>query len=212
MLLRWRTDDAGGTPNILSSGRVDAFATVSGAVNLGSNQSFNNTGQTTNVPADLKAILGTVLTETAGLIAAGFKKFFNVASPTGTLNSLPGFDAGVELGLPVLLDLADQPYNLLGVYAGVAGIGNGSGAATSSVQTTQTATLARIIGLLGKNQGLRNITLDGNGNLLTADLCVYSSKANAQTNDGTTGLLYKYSIVDSYSGTNLASHVETEEV
>lgn len=41
------------------------------------------------VPANLKSILGTALTETAGLLAAGFKKFFNVATPTGTLNSLP---------------------------------------------------------------------------------------------------------------------------
>lgn len=39
--------------------------------------------------ANLTQILGTTLTETAGLIAAGFKKFFNVATPTGTVNSLP---------------------------------------------------------------------------------------------------------------------------
>jgi hypothetical protein len=168
---------------------------------------------TLKTQADLYYLLGTLLTEgAAGQISAAFENFFDQANPQGNVNSLPATAAGVELGLPVLVDLTDQPYALLGVYAGVAGIGNGSGAATSSVQTTQTATLARIIGLLGKNQGLRNITLDGNGNLLTADLCVYSSKGNAQTNDGTTGLLYKYSIVDSYSGTNLASHVETEEV
>jgi hypothetical protein len=41
------------------------------------------------VKANLAQILGTALTETAGLIAAGFKKFFNVATPTGTVNSLP---------------------------------------------------------------------------------------------------------------------------
>jgi hypothetical protein len=38
---------------------------------------------------DLVSILGTALTETAGLIAAAFKKFFNIATPTGTVNSLP---------------------------------------------------------------------------------------------------------------------------
>ena len=40
------------------------------------------------VLADLYAILGTVLTETAGQIAAGFKKFFNVPVPTSTMNQV----------------------------------------------------------------------------------------------------------------------------
>lgn len=54
----------------------------------------------TGVPiVDLKYILGTVLTETAGLLAAGFKKFFNVATPTGTLNSLPDAVAGATGGV-----------------------------------------------------------------------------------------------------------------
>lgn len=56
--------------------------------------------QVGNVPADLMSILGTALTETAGLIAAGFKKFFNVATPTGTLNSLPDAVPGANNGLP----------------------------------------------------------------------------------------------------------------
>lgn len=41
------------------------------------------------VKANLVQILGTALTETAGYIAAGFKKFFNVATPTGTQNLIP---------------------------------------------------------------------------------------------------------------------------
>ena len=52
------------------------------------------------VKANLAQILGTVLTETAGLIAAGFKKFFNVATPTGTVNSLPDAVPGANGGLP----------------------------------------------------------------------------------------------------------------
>jgi hypothetical protein len=45
---------------------------------------------TSGVPkANLVQILGTVLTETAGQIAAAFKKFFDKASPTGTINSIP---------------------------------------------------------------------------------------------------------------------------
>ena len=40
------------------------------------------------VPANLTSILGTALTETAGQIAAAFKQFFNVASPTGTMKAI----------------------------------------------------------------------------------------------------------------------------
>lgn len=43
----------------------------------------------TGVPIiDLKYILGTVLTETAGQIAAAFKQFFDVASPTGNMKAI----------------------------------------------------------------------------------------------------------------------------
>ena len=40
------------------------------------------------VKANLAQILGTALTETAGYIAAGFKKFFNVSAPVSTLNGV----------------------------------------------------------------------------------------------------------------------------
>lgn len=51
--------------------------------------------------ADLSRILGSALTETAGLLAGGFKKLFNVAGPTGTLNSLPDAVPGAAGGLLV---------------------------------------------------------------------------------------------------------------
>lgn len=41
------------------------------------------------IKANLAQILGTALTETAGQIAGAFKQFFNVATPTGTLNTIP---------------------------------------------------------------------------------------------------------------------------
>jgi len=52
------------------------------------------------VKANLAQILGTALTETAGQIAAAFKKFFNVGSPTGTVNSLPDAAPAANGGLP----------------------------------------------------------------------------------------------------------------
>lgn len=53
------------------------------------------------VKANLAQILGTALTETAGQIAAAFKKFFDKATPTGTINSLPDAVPGAAGGLLV---------------------------------------------------------------------------------------------------------------
>jgi len=52
------------------------------------------------VKSNLAQILGTALTETAGYLAAAFKKFFNVGSPTGTVNSIPDAVPGANGGLP----------------------------------------------------------------------------------------------------------------
>jgi hypothetical protein len=51
------------------------------------------------VKSNLSQILGTALTETAGQIAAAFKKFFDKATPTGTINSLPDAIPGTAGGL-----------------------------------------------------------------------------------------------------------------
>lgn len=61
------------------------------------------TPNVTGVPIiDLKYILGTALTETSGQIAAAFTKFFNKASPTGTVNSLPDAVAGAAGGVSIV--------------------------------------------------------------------------------------------------------------
>lgn len=57
-------------------------------------------GGTAKLDVNLVSILGTALTETAGQISAAFKKFFNVAAPTGTINSIPDAVAGANGGLP----------------------------------------------------------------------------------------------------------------
>lgn len=54
------------------------------------------------VNANMVQILGTALTETAGLIAAGVKKFFDVATPTGTVNSIPNAVAGAAGGISIV--------------------------------------------------------------------------------------------------------------
>lgn len=63
---------------------------------------FADTGYnpTTHVAqADMTYIHGTALTETSGQLAAAFKKFFDVSSPTGTINSIPDAVAGAAGGL-----------------------------------------------------------------------------------------------------------------
>jgi hypothetical protein len=50
--------------------------------------------------SDIVAILGAALTGTAAQIVAAFTKFFDKASPTGTVNSLPDAVAGANGGLP----------------------------------------------------------------------------------------------------------------
>jgi hypothetical protein len=51
---------------------------------------------------DLGAILGSAITGTAANIVAAFTKFFDKASPTGTINSLPDVVPGLAAGLPTV--------------------------------------------------------------------------------------------------------------
>lgn len=59
-------------------------------------------GGTAKLGVNLIQILGTTLTETAGQIAAAFKKFFDKATPTGTVNSLPDAVAGAASGIAIV--------------------------------------------------------------------------------------------------------------
>jgi hypothetical protein len=52
--------------------------------------------------SDIVAFLGSAITETAGQIAAAFTKFFNKATPTGTVNSLPDTVPGQTNGLALV--------------------------------------------------------------------------------------------------------------
>jgi hypothetical protein len=64
---------------------------------------------------DVTAIHGTALTETATQLAGAFTKFFNVATPTGTVNSLPDAVAGANTGLQICGSNAAATYATLSV-------------------------------------------------------------------------------------------------
>ncbi len=65
---------------------VGTVASVVG--NVGGNVVGSVASVVAVVSANLTQILGTALTETSGQIAAAFKKFFNIASPTSTMNQI----------------------------------------------------------------------------------------------------------------------------
>lgn len=89
------------TPTNITAGTITTVTDVTNAVKISAGTGAGQLDFTSGVvKANLAQILGTALTETAGQIAAAFKKFFNVAAPTGTVNSLPDAVAGANGGLP----------------------------------------------------------------------------------------------------------------
>ena len=72
---------------VMESNAYDALYAASG------------TGQ---IESDLTYIHGTALTETAGQLASAFKKFFDVATPTGTVDSIPDAVAGAAGGIAIV--------------------------------------------------------------------------------------------------------------
>ncbi len=103
--------------SLLTSGTgTDQLSVASGLVNVGKINSVSTSSVTTVsavvgtaqaitfnannfAKVSLNDILATTLTETSGLLAGGFKQFFNVSTPTGTVNSLPNAVAGASGGL-----------------------------------------------------------------------------------------------------------------
>ncbi len=76
--------------NAAASGGLFTRGTGAGQINQGANG---------RIDVDMVAIHGTSLTETSGQLAAAFKKFFDVGTPTGTINSLPDAVAGATGGV-----------------------------------------------------------------------------------------------------------------
>lgn len=92
------------------------------------------------VKANLAQILGTALTETAGLLAAAFKQWFNVAAPTGTVNSIPNAVAGAASGIAIVgsnVGVATSVSGAVGSVTGAVGsVGTGGIVAASFAADT----------------------------------------------------------------------------
>lgn len=83
-----------------------------------------------------------------------------------------------------------------------AGVRTAVGLATANLDT-QLAVLPRILGLSQDNWVMDDTTYDADDNLTEATIYVYSSKANAVTHDGSTGLLYTYTVQGTITAGNL---------
>ena len=89
-------------------------------------------GGTIKLAVNLAQILGTALTETAGQLAAAFKKFFDKAAPTGTINSLPDAVAGAASGIAIVGSDVGAATSVTGAVGSVTGsVGSVTGAVGS---------------------------------------------------------------------------------
>lgn len=117
---------------------------------------FADTGydpSTHKAQSDLIYIHGTALTETDGQLAGAFKKFFDVGTPTGTVNSIPDAVAGAAGGLFIAGTNAETTIttalnaNLIGDITG--GItGNITGSMSGSVGSV-TGAVGSVTGAVG---------------------------------------------------------------
>lgn len=171
-------------PNVASgsAGAIPTVGTGTAQISVSSGQVILQSGTGTGqlsftsgvVKADMTAILATTLTETSGLLAGGFKKFFNVATPTGTLNSIPDAVAGATGGLFIAGTNAATTIttsltttftgNLTGSVASVSGavgsvtgaVGSVTGAVgsvTGNVGGNVVGTVASVVGAVGSVTG-----------------------------------------------------------
>ncbi len=154
--------------SIDASGRVDVIkiaGTTQTARDIGASvllSAGTGTGQldftSGVVKANLAQILGTALTETAGLLAGGFKKFFNVATPTGTVNSIPDVVAGASGGLFIAGSNAATTANITGNITGnlsgsVGSVTGAVGSVTGNVGGNVTGSVGSVVGAVGSVTG-----------------------------------------------------------
>ncbi len=111
-------DSVTGLHNVLIDLSADAFYAVgndySVVITAGTVDSISVVGtvlahfsiENRNIKADLVSILGTALTETAGYLAAAFKKFFNIETPVGTINKIPATLAAADVSGNVPVDVS----------------------------------------------------------------------------------------------------------
>lgn len=152
----WLTPGTAGTPDVnakLIGATAQTGRDLGTSVLLSSGTGTGQLDFTSGVvKSNLSQILGTALTETAGLIAAAFKKFFNVATPTGTVNSLPDAVAGAAGGLFIAGSNAATTVNVTGNLTG--NVSGSVGSVTGAVGSVTGLTAADVGAIKGQTDKL----------------------------------------------------------
>jgi len=143
---------------------------------------------------------------TPNVIGTWFVVIFNAANfPQGQGGEVQVFVNDIDSvgggGGPTAGDIADAVWDEAQadhVAAGSVGKAlddtNNNSVAINGKIDTQAAQLIRILGLNHENFVMDPVTFDVNGSLLTGIVRLYDSKANADTDDGATGLIHTYNI------------------
>lgn len=182
-LTAWNNQDAvrGGMtalPNANAEAAGGLFTRGTGAGQI--NQESNG-----YVSVNLKAILGTVLTETAGQIAAAFKKFFDKATPTGTINSIPDAVAGAAGGIFIAGTNAATTASITGNITG--NLSGSVGSVTGAVGSV-TGAVGSVTGAVGSVTGaVGSVTGNVGGNVVGSVASVIATvNADVKKINGTT--------------------------
>jgi hypothetical protein len=112
--------------------------------------------------ADLRSILGSALTGTAANIAASFSSFYNVASATGTANSLPAAIPGAANGLQICGTNAATSYSGAGITATLTGNLTGSVASVTGAVGSVTGNVGGSVGSVSGAIGSVTGNIGGN--------------------------------------------------
>lgn len=212
---------------------VGTVASVVGAVgsvtgNIGGNVVGSVGSVIATVAANLTQILGTALTETAGQLAAAFKQFFNISSPTSTMNTITNvtnltnaptagdFTSTMKTSLN-----AATPASVVGAVGSVTGnvggsVGSVVGLTASNLDTTVSSRLATSGYTAPNNSGITAIEAQTNllqfdgSNFVKANTEVATSQINVKANTALNN--FEFIMTDSTSHNPVAGLTVTTTV
>jgi hypothetical protein len=144
--------------NVTGTGTVNNTPTVGSVTgNVGGNVTGSVGSVVATVAANLTQILGTALTETAGQLAAGFKKWFNVATPTSTMNEVTLVDTVTTVSTVSSVTTVGSVTGSVGSVTGSVGsvtgsvgsvAGNVGGNVVGSVGSVLATVSANLVGII----------------------------------------------------------------
>lgn len=105
-----------------------------------------------NMKSSLVEILTTVLTETAGQLAGGFKKFFNIGAPASTMDALTLVATATNLtNAPTAGDFTATMKASIGTAVAASAVASVTGNVGGNVNGNVVGTVASVVGNVGGN-------------------------------------------------------------